>query len=152
MALTVLLCTDGSELAEHALVAGLEVLAPPDRLVLATVVEPIDPMLVVGTGMAAGVVSPPEAERSQQQREAHARALLEEARVSVGIPDAEPIVVAGSPGRAICELAQQLDASVVVLGTRGRGGLRRAVLGSVSDHVVRHAPCPVLVTGPAEAV
>jgi nucleotide-binding universal stress UspA family protein len=31
-----------------------------------------------------------------------------------------------------------------VLGTRGHGGLRRAVLGSVSDHVVRNCPCPVI--------
>jgi nucleotide-binding universal stress UspA family protein len=36
----------------------------------------------------------------------------------------------------------------MVVGTRGRGGLRRAVLGSVSDHVVRNAPCPVVVVGP----
>ena len=35
----------------------------------------------------------------------------------------------------------------IVRGSRGRGGLRRAVLGSVSDHVVRNAPCPVVVTG-----
>jgi nucleotide-binding universal stress UspA family protein len=34
---------------------------------------------------------------------------------------------------------------VVVLGTHGRSGLRRAVMGSTSDHVVRHAVCPVLV-------
>ena len=34
-----------------------------------------------------------------------------------------------------------------MVGSRGRGGLKRAVLGSVSDHIVRNAPCPVLVTG-----
>ena len=39
----------------------------------------------------------------------------------------------------------ELPASVVVLGTHGRSGLRRAVIGSTSDHVVRHAVCPVLV-------
>ena len=55
-------------------------------------------------------------------------------------------MLAGSPGPSICELAAALPASVVVIGSRGRGGFRRAVLGSVSDHVVRHAPCPVVVT------
>jgi nucleotide-binding universal stress UspA family protein len=34
-----------------------------------------------------------------------------------------------------------------VVGTSGHGGLRRAVMGSTSDHVIRHAPCPVLVQG-----
>jgi nucleotide-binding universal stress UspA family protein len=40
-----------------------------------------------------------------------------------------------------------LGARAVVLGTRGRGGIARALLGSVSDYVVRNAPCPVVVTG-----
>jgi nucleotide-binding universal stress UspA family protein len=57
-------------------------------------------------------------------------------------------VLAGSPGPALCELATSLPASVIVIGTRGQGGLRRAVLGSVSDHVVRNSPCPVVVTAP----
>jgi len=39
---------------------------------------------------------------------------------------------------------EALRDGLAVLGTRGRGGLRRAVLGSVSDHVVRNAPCPVV--------
>ena len=55
MALTVLLCTDGSELALNALAAGMEVLGAADRVVIATVVEPVDPTLLTGTGMAAGV-------------------------------------------------------------------------------------------------
>ena len=54
------------------------------------------------------------------------------------------MIVEGAPGPALCELAESVDASAIVIGTRGRGGLRRAVLGSVSDHVVRNAPCPVV--------
>ena len=57
------------------------------------------------------------------------------------------LMVTGSPGRRLCELAESLDASVIVMGTRGLGGIKRAVLGSVSDHVVRNAPCPVLTAG-----
>ena len=56
--------------------------------------------------------------------------------------DAELFVVAGSPGHRLCELAEELPASVIVMGTSGRGGIRRAFLGSVSDHVVRNAPVP----------
>lgn len=38
----------------------------------------------------------------------------------------------------------------IVIGTRGRGGIKRALLGSVSDYVVRNAPCPVVVTTAAD--
>jgi nucleotide-binding universal stress UspA family protein len=39
-----------------------------------------------------------------------------------------------------------VDAVAIVVGSRGRGGLKRAFLGSVSDYVVRNAPCSVVVT------
>ncbi|BBL80378.1 hypothetical protein RxyAA322_22320 [Rubrobacter xylanophilus] len=47
--------------------------------------------------------------------------------------------------RAIVRLSEELDAGLIVLGSRGRGGLRRALMGSVSDSVVRHAHRPVLI-------
>ena len=147
MALTVLLCTDGSELALNALAAGMDVLGAADRVVIATVVEPVDPTLLTGTGMAAGVMSPEDFTRLEEDRDADAREVLEATRATLGVDDAELFVVAGSPGHRLCELAEELAASVIVMGTSGRGGIRRAFLGSVSDHVVRNAPCPVLTTG-----
>jgi nucleotide-binding universal stress UspA family protein len=51
----------------------------------------------------------------------------------------------GSPDKEIVVLAEELGASLIVLGSRGLGGVRRALMGSVSDSVVRHAHCPVLV-------
>jgi nucleotide-binding universal stress UspA family protein len=54
-------------------------------------------------------------------------------------------VVGGDAGSTLCDLAEELDASAIVIGSRGRGGIRRALLGSVSDHVVRNAGRPVLV-------
>ena len=59
--------------------------------------------------------------------------------------DVEFAAVVGRPGRAICEFAESLPASVIVMGTSGRGGVRRAFVGSTSDYVIRHATCPVLV-------
>jgi nucleotide-binding universal stress UspA family protein len=47
--------------------------------------------------------------------------------------------------RAIVRLADELGAGLIVMGSRGLGGIRRALMGSVSDSVVRHAHCPVLI-------
>ncbi len=51
----------------------------------------------------------------------------------------------GDAGKAILELTETWDADLVVLGRRGHRGLAEAVLGSVSNRVVHHAPCSVLV-------
>ncbi|MDQ3438014.1 MAG: universal stress protein [Actinomycetota bacterium] len=48
----------------------------------------------------------------------------------------------------IVALAEELQADLIVMGSRGLGGVRRALMGSVSDSVVRHAHCPVLVVRP----
>jgi nucleotide-binding universal stress UspA family protein len=50
-----------------------------------------------------------------------------------------------TPATEITKLAGELGAGLVVLGSRGLGGTRRALMGSVSDSVARHAHCPVLV-------
>ena len=54
-------------------------------------------------------------------------------------------VVAEHRDRAIVVVAEELGAGLIAMGSRGQGGVRRALLGSVSDSVVRHAHCPVLV-------
>lgn len=49
------------------------------------------------------------------------------------------------PGQAIVEFAEKSKACFIVTGTRGMGKFRRTVMGSVSDYIVHHSPCPVLV-------
>lgn len=58
---------------------------------------------------------------------------------------AEVHVTSGSPAREIVWLAAHLDADALVIGTHGRRGLRRLLLGSVAERVVRLAGCPVVV-------
>jgi nucleotide-binding universal stress UspA family protein len=51
----------------------------------------------------------------------------------------------GTPDAEVIDLAEELSVGLVVVGSRGLGGIRKALMGSVSDSVVRHAHCPVLV-------
>jgi nucleotide-binding universal stress UspA family protein len=51
----------------------------------------------------------------------------------------------GDPGRMICEAAESWKADTIVMGRRGRSGLREMLLGSVSSYVLHHAPCSVMI-------
>ena len=82
------------------------------------------------------------------------RAGIEEARVvaqrasaeakAAGFVVSEEAVLVGSAGSQLLKEAQTLSADLVVVGSRGRGGLSRALMGSVSDQVARHAPATLL--------
>ena len=61
--------------------------------------------------------------------------------------ECEAVVLNGQPAEAL--LGASEDADLVVVGSRGLGGFKRLMLGSVSDQVVHHAVCPVLVVHPS---
>ena len=60
------------------------------------------------------------------------------------------LVVEGDAGTAIVDTAQREACDVIVMATHGRSGIVRALLGSVADHVVRHADCAVLLCRPPQ--
>jgi len=62
-----------------------------------------------------------------------------------GVTVADSHLVRGRPDREIVHLSEEIGAGLIVMGSRGLGGVRRALMGSVSDSVVRHAHCPVLI-------
>jgi len=57
----------------------------------------------------------------------------------------DTMVREGSPSREIIEMARNLPADLIVISTHGRTGLKHVLLGSVAEHLVQHAPCPVFV-------
>ncbi|MFZ5493789.1 MAG: universal stress protein [Verrucomicrobiota bacterium] len=57
---------------------------------------------------------------------------------------AENAVLTGKPADEILALAQKNAIDLIVLTTKGRSGLRRALVGSTAEHIMRHAPCPVM--------
>jgi nucleotide-binding universal stress UspA family protein len=72
------------------------------------------------------------------------------ARLHTPTSRARTRVLHGAPGRSIPWLAERLPAALIALATHGRGGLTRITMGSVATEVVRHAPCPVLITRPTD--
>ena len=59
--------------------------------------------------------------------------------------NAETFVREGEPYKVIADLATELNADIIVMGSHGRTGLKRLLMGSVSEKVIGYAPCPVLV-------
>ncbi len=76
-----------------------------------------------------------------------AQEILQKAEETVGKTPAEihTELIEGSPAEAIIEVARTRDSHVIVIGSRGMGTLTGLVLGSTSQKVVSHAPCPVLI-------
>jgi nucleotide-binding universal stress UspA family protein len=143
----VLVCTDGSDDAVEAARRGLALLGTVDTLTVLCAVE-APPLATAGfeSGFAGGISSPEEVDRAWEDVRVRADEAIERTLQALStIAVVERRVEVGSAGAVICDLAGDLGADVVVIGSRGHGALRRALLGSVSTHVVNNAPCPVVV-------
>ena len=99
---------------------------------------------VVGVVASATEAGPPR-QQLEQMLDAAAEALSSESRVI------RRTTLVGRAGSVLVELAADLRAELVIMGSRGRGPVRSMLLGSVSAEVVDHAPCPVLVVRHATA-
>jgi nucleotide-binding universal stress UspA family protein len=66
-----------------------------------------------------------------------------------GIPEVSMQLLIGTAWDEIVRAAAEQGCDLIVIGTHGRGGIKRLLLGSVAEHVVRTSPCPVLTVGPA---
>ncbi len=122
-------------------------------LVRATVPLPIwlyEPTLGLDTGP---LINPMWDEDERVAAEVYVDGLAERLR-RAGLV-AEGRGVSGQPGAAIVATAEEIDATLIVMSTHGRGGPARSLLGSVADEVVRQSHRPVLLIGrtqPARAV
>ena len=145
---TVIVASDGSPLALQAAVRGLAVLRPADEVVVAVAIRELDDSLALdGSGHAGATFTESELRAQQAAARAEGEAILAETVAALGTDQVTTRLVEGNAGSAVCDLASELRADAIVIGTRGRGGVKRALLGSVSDYVVRNAPCPVVVVG-----
>lgn len=136
----ILLATD---LTESSAAATEEALLLAARLgaalVIVSVVDPGAPGLAPGRPR-------PRVDHLRDQREHGTLELVARAR-GRGL-QASYLVWTGDPGDMIVAAAEAERADIVVIGSNGRGAVGRFLLGSVSERVVREAPCPVLVVRP----
>jgi nucleotide-binding universal stress UspA family protein len=109
------------------------------RLVVAHIAEPST--AVAGEGMMV-MYSPPDLEALRNRLK---QIRPEDSKISV-----EYRIVQGDAPTEILELAAQMKCDLIVLGTHGRTGLGRLLMGSVAEQVVRKAPCPVLTLKAAQ--
>ena len=124
----ILLATDGSKDAELAVTTAIE--------------------LANKTGSELHVVHIVDLVSSVVLDEADARELLDalvKRLEDAGSVSAQAHLSEGVPAAEIVGLGEDIDAGLIVVGSRGLGGVRRALMGSVSEAVTRHAHCPVLV-------
>ena len=132
---TVLFATDFSEWSRLALqYAASQARASGDRLLIVHVDE-------VSTATGEGMLYAGIPREDPQELERRLRAV---------VPDnfdgpCEHLLLEGDPAREIVRAAEEENAELIVVGTHGRTGLARLLMGSVAEQVVRHAPCPVLI-------
>jgi nucleotide-binding universal stress UspA family protein len=139
---TLLLATDLSETSASATEEAFDLASRlGSRLLIVSVIDP-GSLLLPGGRFRARV------DQVRARREQLAQALVERGRAE-GV-EVSFLVWTGDPGDIIVEAAEAEHADMVLVGSHGRGVVGRFLLGSVSEHVVRHAPCPVLVVRPRE--
>jgi nucleotide-binding universal stress UspA family protein len=139
----VLVATDGSDPSVLAARRAAELLRAADHVTLLSVVSEI-PGDDAG-GFEGSVYSPEEQESVWNAEMAEAAEELTRTAAAITNVRIDKRIEVGDVANTVCRVAEDLNVDVIVVGSHGRTGLGRLFLGSVSEHVVRHAPCPVLV-------
>jgi len=144
----ILIATDGSDLADRALDHTLQLAKLAGSEV--TIVTVTEPATIVGGGYAAigGSVIDPIPELIEAQEKA-ARELLERAAkraADQGVTAKTVLVDNSFAAEGIVATANEIGAELIVMGSHGRRGLNRLLLGSQTNNVLAHTKIPVLVT------
>lgn len=141
-----LIATDGSDVSLDAARRGVALLRPTHVTLLSVADTSIADDSGAG-GFEGNLLSPAESERARNAilAEGDDEIASTEQAMAIDPANVEHRVVEGSAGPMICQVAKDLAPDVVVVGSHGRGFLKRVVIGSVSEHVTRHCTVPVLV-------
>lgn len=139
---TVVVGVDGSENGRSALSTAVEEAELRNADLRIVTAWEMPPAVVAGFAFDSGFYQQSMAEAKQHAETIASEAAAEVARLRPAI-SCEQRVVQGHPAEVLLKEAK--DATLIVMGTRGHGGFTGLLLGSVTQQVVHHAPCPVLV-------
>ncbi|MCD1294929.1 universal stress protein [Methanocella sp. CWC-04] len=134
----ILIATDGSKRTQKAVEKGLAIARIHKSKVYAVYV--VD--TVTFTSIPMDVTWENMYQLLKEEGEEAVRLVKEMAGVDI---DIESHVLEGNPALEICKFSRDNDVDLIVLGTLGKSGIDRLLLGSVAEKVVRIAPCPVMV-------
>jgi nucleotide-binding universal stress UspA family protein len=136
----VLLCVDCSEHSRAAAQAVQSQRWPQDTEV--RVLQVLQPIAISPAPQMDPMYTP-----ELQEEGSEAKKLVE--RIAAGLRSAglhaEAMLAKGDVRETVVEAAEKWHADLIVVGSHGKGGLRRLLLGSVAEFVARHAPCSVLI-------
>src|ERR671917_2185132 len=111
-----------------------------------------EPVADVASGLASALDARLLVVHAVEEPVEEAEELLESLRARLPGADVHARLVEGPPAGRLIALADDEDAELLVVGSRGRGALSSAVLGGVSRKVARDARCPVVVVPPAVSI
>ena len=134
----ILVATDFSEVSRRALCDALAMAAENDAQLL--VIHVLHP-----DRTHAALENPPELDLERIAAEKQMKALLEKLRPAHTI---KTLLKHGNVALQVLSVIEEQAIDLLVIGTRGRGGLRKLALGSVAEELLRVAPCPVMTIGP----
>ena len=142
----VIVATDGTDAAIEAAQRALTFLRPDAQITLVTVIlDWEDPEADAG-GFEGPLETPEEADRDFAERSDYGQKALERTAAALdGHVEVQLIPADENAGPALVHYAEAHHPDLLVIGAAGKGPLKRLFSGSVSDHVVHHAPCPVLI-------
>lgn len=143
----ILIATDGSDASKSVIETACKIISKPEEtfVKIISAVESMAPMTAEPFAVSAEYYAEMEVEAAN-----HAKGFVEQSEADLkeicpNLREVSTQVFRGNAAQTIVESAEEWNADLIIVGSHGYGFWQRALLGSISNSVVHHAPCSVLI-------